>query len=193
MCPRGRGAGASAFSPARRVAADPLPPAQVVVSDYNDESLINNLSNNIILSLPAPVRSRITAIGHTWGTPPDALLAVSPGGFDLILLADTLWFSSAHDTLLSSLSALLSLSPSARVEIVAGFHSGRETVRAFLRKAAASGFEMEGEWEEVTFDGKKRAWGWDVEAGLEDEEEIGVRNRSVVEGRLRRRVATGPA
>lgn len=31
------------------------------------------------------------------------------------------------------------------------------------------------------FDGTRRKWGWDVDAGMVDEEDIGERNRSVVE------------
>ena len=83
--------------------------------------------------------SRTHAVGSTWGDSPAPLLALSPSGFQLILLADTLWFSSGLDVLIESILALLDQDPAARVELVACFHSGRETVRAFLREADARG------------------------------------------------------
>ncbi|KAL8283390.1 hypothetical protein RQP46_005800 [Phenoliferia psychrophenolica] len=176
----GAGTGIPAFMSAREGAA------KVVVSDYDDPSLVLNLQRNIPLALPSPLHQSLThAVGFTWGSSPAPLLSLSPPGYSLILLADTLWFSEGHDALLSSLVALLSHDdPTARIEIVAGFHSGRETVRAFLRKAEENDLVMEGEWDEVMFDGKRRKWGWDVEEGLLDEEPIAERNRSVVEAYL---------
>ncbi|KAM0749134.1 hypothetical protein T439DRAFT_303886 [Meredithblackwellia eburnea MCA 4105] len=165
----------------------------VVLSDYNDPHLIKNLKRNIELALSPVLQDCTHAVGFSWGEDPSELLSLTPsaGGFDLILLADTLWFATGHALLLSALSALLSHSIEARIEVVAGFHSGRETVRSFLRKAEDAGFERVGdEWEEVSFNGSRRKWGWDVEAGLDEEQDIGERNRSVVQGSLGRRSAT---
>ena len=157
------------------------------MSDYNNPALVSNLEQNITLALASPIhRAKTSAVGFTWGESTAPLLDLCPTGYTLILLADTLWFSEGHEPLLSALGDLLSQDPAARVELVAGFHSGRATVRAFLRKAESKGLVMDGMWEEVMFDGKRRAWGWDVAAGLVDEEAIGERNRSVVEGALRR-------
>lgn len=108
--------------------------------------------------------------------------------------------SSGHELLLSSLRELLARSDSARVAICAGFHSGRATVRSFLRKAERAGFVRRGAWEELGVDGRRRPWGWDcapkatesgaeVEAEVDDaewaeKEDASERNKWVVEGLL---------
>ncbi|GAA6007063.1 uncharacterized protein JCM10292_003446 [Rhodotorula paludigena] len=178
---------------------------RVVLSDYDDPGIILNLRTNIPLAFPnsPAIRSRVSAQGHTWGDSASlsTLLHPSPTSsaqpFTHILLADTLWYSEGHDLLLSSLSSLLARNRDARVHICAGFHSGRRTVRSFLRKAAQSGFVPRGPWVEVGVDGGRRQWGWDVptsaerHAAAEDEveewderEDASERNKWVVEGAL---------
>ncbi|GAA6048476.1 hypothetical protein JCM3770_003776 [Rhodotorula araucariae] len=194
----GAGAGISGLMAARVGAS------RVVLSDYDDPSLVANLRSNIALAFPSPadaaLRARVSAHGHSWGDSSTlaALLTTATTGaqpaepqpFTRILLADTLWFSSGHTLLLDSLAHLLARTPNARACFVAGFHSGRATVRSFLRKAAARGFVRRGAWEEVGVDGRRRKWGWDVrgEDGQEgewDEAEDGSeRNKWVVEGQL---------
>ena len=116
----------------------------------------------------------------------------------MILLADTLWVSSAHDLLLSSLVRLLAHTPTARIAICAGFHSGRRTVRRCLRKAALVGLvpPRGSSWQELGVDGRRRDWVLDplpafgdgertAEEGEEEEEEdASERNKWVVEGML---------
>lgn len=105
--------------------------------------------------------------------------------FSLILLADTLWVSSAHDLLLSSLVRLLAHTPTARIAIYAGFHSGRRTVRQFLRKAALVGLvpPRGSSWQELGVDGRRRDWVLDPLPAL-PEEDASERNKWVVEGML---------
>jgi len=109
-----------------------------------------------------------------------------------ILLADTLWLTPSHDALLSTLTQLLARTPSARIHLVAGFHSGRNAIRSFLRKAKAVGLEKKGpEWEEIAVGGEKRKWGWDVEgenleAGewIDEKESNAKRGKWVVVGEM---------
>ncbi|BGP48953.1 hypothetical protein JCM10450v2_004832 [Rhodotorula kratochvilovae] len=172
----------------------------VVLSDYDDPSLVANLRSNISLAFPSPAdashRARLSAHGHSWGESSSLPFLLSgslaagaaPRPFTRILLADTLWFSSGHILLLDSLSHLLARTPEARACFVAGFHSGRATVRSFLRKAEAAGFVRRGDWEEVGVDGRRRPWGWDVRDGdqgeWEEAEDGSERNKWVVEGQL---------
>lgn len=91
----------------------------------------------------------------------------------------------AHELLMSSLVLLLSQSASARITLVAGFHTGRACVRSFERRAAEMGLVARNTWEEVSFEEKRRPWGWDLEAATwEGEERIEERNRWVVKGEL---------
>ncbi|BGP25325.1 nicotinamide N-methyltransferase [Rhodotorula toruloides] len=167
---------------------------RIVLSDYDDPLLITNLRDNIALAFPnsPAVRERIRAVGHSWGDP-DSLKAIldanspSSSPFPHILLADTIWNSSGHALLLSSLQHLLARTAPARIHICAGFHSGRATVRAFLKKAEKIGFVQRGEWQEIGVDGRRRKWGWDVigdEEEWEEKENASERNKWVVEGDL---------
>ena len=186
--------------------------SQVVLSDYDDPTLIANLRSNIDIAFPAPadasIRASLSAQGHSWGDTASypALLSscASPSSppeperlFTRILLADTLWSAAGHPPLLDSLVALLAPTPAARVCVVAGFHSGRGTVRSFLRQARARGLVRVGRWEEVGIEGAKREWGWDARRSAEggaaagegaddwDEvEDASERNKWVVEGQL---------
>ncbi|GAA5914227.1 uncharacterized protein JCM6883_000781 [Sporobolomyces salmoneus] len=152
---------------------------RVVLTDYHDPLLIDNLVSNIELAYKDDERTRnkLRALGHTWGEEESlaAMLSANNGErFSHILMADTLWLTEAQTALVSSLSQLLAFTPSARIHLVAGFHSGRNAVRSFLRKAREAGFEeklVDGkEWEELAVGGETRPWGWDLE-GREDDQE----------------------
>ena len=77
--------------------------------------------------------------------------------FDTILLADTLWVSSAHSALLDSVQSLLQANGVAHV--AAGLHTGRWPIESFITKAEERGMSIErvrevrwageGTWEEV--------------------------------------------
>ncbi|GAA5844591.1 hypothetical protein JCM9279_006358 [Rhodotorula babjevae] len=203
----GAGAGISGLMAARMGAR------RVVLSDYDDPTLVANLRSNIDIAFPSPadasIRAGLSAQGHSWGDtasyPTLLSSSASPSStaelerlFTRILLADTLWSSAGHPPLLDSLVALLAPTPAARVCVVAGFHSGRGTVRSFLRQAGARGLVRIGKWEEVGIDGARREWGWDergraesgagVEGAGADEwdevEDASERNKWVVEGQL---------
>jgi nicotinamide N-methyltransferase len=106
---------------------------KVVVSDYPDQSLIENLVWNIEhLDVPVAsteekkgnekekwvetVRSRIAAEGYLWGADPAPLLAYLPkesngestDGFDVLILADLLFNHSEHGKLVSTMKQTLS-------------------------------------------------------------------------------------
>lgn len=171
----GAGAGIPGLVAAREGAAS------VVLSDFDDNQLIANLNDNITLALSPSTASVVRAVPFTWGTPPDHL----DKDYDVILIADCLWYSSAHVALVASLGTLLSRQPSSFIQIVAGVHSGRDAVRSFLRMAQDGGLVKRGEWIEVDVEGNSRPWGWDVQDGAPDKDEgIVDRNRWTVEGQL---------
>ncbi|GAA6015839.1 hypothetical protein JCM11491_007204 [Sporobolomyces phaffii] len=174
VCELGCGAGIPGLIAARSPAV-----RHVVLSDYDDPLLIDNLRDNIHLGYKDDerIRRKLVAIGHTWGEAESLATILESNGntrFTHVLLADTLWLTNAQSALLSSLTQLLALTPSARVHVVAGFHSGRNAVRGFLRKAAAVGLvkkEEAGRWEELAVGGDTRPWGWDLEGETTDESE----------------------
>jgi len=108
---------------------------QVVVSDYPDIELVENLRHNISDCALLSSQSNIHAEGYVWGAPvetliqhlrhpidsctetgrPDPSLQTDPfPRFDLLLLADLLFNHSEHARLLSTVRSTLSLTPTAR-------------------------------------------------------------------------------
>lgn len=115
----------------------------VVCTDYDDQTVIDNIARNV-----AAANSPVIVRGHSWGTPTDSLLALSPGGFSLIL-ADTLWSTETHGILLDSVLSLLAQDGVAH--IAAGLHTGRGPHDRFKAFAAERGLKMD-KVEEVIYD-----------------------------------------
>ncbi|GAA5873092.1 hypothetical protein JCM16303_006937 [Sporobolomyces ruberrimus] len=195
VCELGCGAGIPGLIAARSPKV-----RRVVISDYDDPLLIENLRENIKLGYEKDpnTREKLSAIGHTWGEE-DTLAKIFDANkqvcYTHILLADTLWLTEAQHALISSLTQLLALTSSARICFVAGFHSGRNAVRSFLRKAEAAGLEkkeVDGkEWEELAVGGERRRWGWDLEGEegedkewMEEKESNSERGKWVVVGEM---------
>jgi EEF1A N-terminal glycine/lysine methyltransferase len=101
---------------------------KVVVTDYPDEELIENLRHNIEHSATSGTLSNVVAEGHLWGKSPSNLIAhlsssptiatrevVSDGQeFDLLLLADLLFNHSEHRKLVVSIQKTLKRSTEAK-------------------------------------------------------------------------------
>lgn len=90
---------------------------KVVVTDYPDVELIENLEHNIttcaLLSEPA---TNISAERYLWGSPAKNLLAHLPAPaqrFDALLLADLLFNHSCHAALVSTILDTLARTPEA--------------------------------------------------------------------------------
>lgn len=91
---------------------------KVVVTDYPDAELIDNLARNIATCalLPQPAAT-IVAEGYLWGASTKSVLAHLPSphqGFDIVLLADLLFNHSCHDALASTIVHTLARTPDAR-------------------------------------------------------------------------------
>jgi EEF1A N-terminal glycine/lysine methyltransferase len=90
---------------------------QVVVTDYPDQDLIENLRYNIRHC--AASLDNIVAEGYLWGNPPSTLtdhLASSTAepGFDLLILADLLFNHSEHTRLVVSIQKTLKRTPDSK-------------------------------------------------------------------------------
>ncbi|PAV19105.1 nicotinamide N-methyltransferase [Pyrrhoderma noxium] len=76
---------------------------KTVLTDYPDQSLIDNLSYNVGRNVPESIRSNVTVTGYVWGKPVEPLLeAVAPDKFRLIILSDLVFNHSQHDALLKT-------------------------------------------------------------------------------------------
>ncbi|KAF8556676.1 nicotinamide N-methyltransferase [Imleria badia] len=81
---------------------------KVVLTDYPDAALIENLAYNVRQNIREEQRSNVLTKGYIWGKPVDTLIAALPQdrescrGFDLIILSDLIFNHSQHDALLTS-------------------------------------------------------------------------------------------
>lgn len=80
--------------------------SKVVLTDYPDADLIENLEYNVENNIPPSDRKHVSVQGYIWGRPVESLLdALSPSlgsseGFDLIIMSDLIFNHSQHDALL---------------------------------------------------------------------------------------------
>ncbi|KIM79254.1 hypothetical protein PILCRDRAFT_823505 [Piloderma croceum F 1598] len=83
---------------------------KVVLTDYPDRELIENLEYNVKKNIPVTAADRLSVIGYIWGRPsqplidslPASPIAPTANGFDLILLSDLVFNHSQHDALLTT-------------------------------------------------------------------------------------------
>ena len=91
---------------------------KVVVTDYPDTDLIENLTQNIATCflLPQPTTT-VVAEGYLWGASIQRVLTHLPSpdqGFDVLLLADLLFNHSCHNALVSTILHMLARTSDAR-------------------------------------------------------------------------------
>ncbi|TFK39837.1 WD40-repeat-containing domain protein [Crucibulum laeve] len=138
----------------------------VTVSDYPDEQLIRTLTKNVESN---EVSARCRAIPYGWGSDPSKLLEETDG-FDVVIAADTLWNPDLHSIFIDALRSTLRKSPTARVHLVVGLHTGRYTIQSFLKAVQEGGFDIESAIEKKTKDGVSREWNVMTE-GIDDDKE----------------------
>ncbi len=123
-------------------------PSVVVASDYDEPLLVKELKQNVVRNMAAAEeanRKSIKVVGHIWGKDTEEVLDCLPRGlqkFDSILLADCLWDPLSHADLLKSVVAMLKRDREARVNVIAGLHTGREKVTSFIRRAYRAGLRL---------------------------------------------------
>jgi len=132
------------------------PDAEVVVSDYPDNELIRTVEENVRRN---GVSRWCSVVPYAWGNDPSALFRPSERtqaidsesllpsigietGFDVIIAADTLWDPTSHAGFLKSLQLTLKKSAEARAYLVAGLHTGRYTLRTFMKLVSEYNFVL---------------------------------------------------
>ncbi|KAF8803245.1 hypothetical protein BYT27DRAFT_7195839 [Phlegmacium glaucopus] len=86
---------------------------KVVVTDYPETNLIENLAHNVVENLDVEDRKRIDVQGYIWGQPVHSLLeplslSSQSSKFDLIILSDLIFNHSQHDALLKTCELVIS-------------------------------------------------------------------------------------
>ncbi|KAL8699933.1 MAG: hypothetical protein Q9201_005722 [Fulgogasparrea decipioides] len=91
----------------------------VVVTDYPDEDLVENIKINVDAARDIlPHNSNIVVQGHVWGADTKPLfsnMGTGSSGFDTLVLADLLFNHSQHAALVKTIQTTLKRSPLARV------------------------------------------------------------------------------
>lgn len=167
--------GAGAGLPSICIAKAYGPDVHVVASDYPDPDLTRTLSENISRN---EVTQNCCVVPYAWGSDVSDLLRSNDQpllpdkpaeGFDLVIAADTLWNSDSHRPFLQTLSLTLHRAPHARVQLVAGIHTGRYTLQSLLDLLPNYGFEIDVvEERNVADGGAHRAWSVEREKGEDD-------------------------
>ena len=138
----------------------------VTVTDYPDDRLIETLKNNVQSN---NVADHCKVLPFAWGSDPTVVLGNSKG-FDVVIAADTLWNPELHPIFIDSLKSTLKKSSTSRIHLVAGLHTGRYTIQAFLTQIERnSGLHIESISEREVTGCSTRMW--DVLRSGEDERE----------------------
>ena len=134
--------------------------------------------------MPSNVAKKTAVQGHEWGELNDAFSQTRKGSFTVILAADCLWMPWQHQNLAKSMLHFLAPIPTARVLVIAGFHTGRAKLAPFFDVAENEGLQVDS-IEEVDVAGNKRPWAKERDAGKED---VTDRKRWLVVAKLKRRI-----
>lgn len=162
---------------------------RVVITDYPAKEILENLHANTkrnvrpsLSPLDPAAASPVAVEGHSWGDLSTPLAQGNRRAFDRVFVCDCLWMAWQHAELHKSIEWFLKEGPGSRCWVVAGFHTGRDTMAGFFKpeRLAAAGLEVERIWERDC-DGAEREWVWD--RGVED---ITIRKRWLVLAVLKR-------
>ena len=143
---------------------------EVITSDYPDPEVIKALKNNVARN---DVVHQCQVVSYAWGSDPSVFRQLnSPDDqtFDVIIAADTLWNSQLHLLFLDSLHKILRRSGDARIYLVAGLHTGRYTLQAFMDAVSGYDFEFEEIVERAVNGLESRPWDVERQENEDDKE-----------------------
>ncbi|KAF9482842.1 hypothetical protein BDN70DRAFT_874423 [Pholiota conissans] len=104
------------------IVAAKLGARKVVVTDYPDASLVQNMSYNVSKNTTKEESSRVAVQGYIWGHAVKPLLDdlpsnVDPKLFDVIILSDLIFNHSQHDAMLKTCELALAPSTAGNAEV----------------------------------------------------------------------------
>lgn len=105
----------------------------VTLSDYPDDTLIGTLKMNVTQNNLNYKQCRV--VPYAWGEDTHPLLierSDSSLGYDIIIASDTLWNRQFHSPFIDTILQVSRKSDEARIHLIAGFHTGRYVIGAFL-------------------------------------------------------------
>lgn len=84
----------------------------VVLTDYPDEPLLNNLQQNVEKNIASPNQQYTHVMGYIWGKTLDPIFEVQQKmahtrGFDVVIMSDLIFNHSQHEALLNTAETAL--------------------------------------------------------------------------------------
>jgi EEF1A N-terminal glycine/lysine methyltransferase len=126
---------------------------QIIASDFPDDDLIRTLTDNVHNN---GVSDQCRVVPYAWGAEDSSLTREL---FDVIVACDTLWNSDLHPLFIDALCTLLKKTSDARIHLIAGLHTGRYTLQAFMDAARSAGLDIRNAQErKVTSGSVQREW-----------------------------------
>jgi nicotinamide N-methyltransferase len=132
--------------------------------------VIDNIRRNVAANIPKDSSHLCRVEGHAWGVLDTPFATENKHRFDRILAADCYWLSGQHENLITSMLHFLSPDPSARIFVLAGFHTGRARLASFFELAEEQGLVPDEVYEEDD-QGNRREWLPERNNGYEDHTE----------------------
>ncbi|KAK6534181.1 hypothetical protein TWF281_005514 [Arthrobotrys megalospora] len=152
----------------------------VVITDYPAPEILANITSNVALNRSKLISSDIQVYGHTWGNLDEEVAQKHANSFTRVIAADTLWMTWEHENLVQSMLHFLDNSPTSRVIVVAGLHTGRQKMANFWDVAVKS-FDIDNIIER-DIDGIEREY--KADRGIED---VIERKRWLIVGSLKKK------
>jgi nicotinamide N-methyltransferase len=152
----GAGAGMAGISIARR-----WKNVRVVITDYPDLGILRTLQQNVASNFSEDdylgnerADPRVQVRGHAWGSGE----GICANHYHVVVAIDTLWTSETHVRLCQSIALALKRDEDCRVYLVAGIHTGRWVLDAFLKTVVRYGLCIDYLIELRVRDGHEREW-----------------------------------
>ncbi len=115
----------------------------MIMTDQHDEDILHNIQENIDRNFPEVDPSHLSCCSFMWGSSTDLLLEGNAQGYDVLLLADLIYFPDAHHSLLQSCKAMLK--PSGVALVVVTFHpnTSKSEIMQFFELAKTDEFRYD--------------------------------------------------
>ncbi len=122
---------------------------RVVVTDYPDSPLLDNIQFNITKNVPSSLQNLVNVQGYIWGHDTKPLRNILPpgsAGFDVVILSDLIFNHSQHEALLNTCEHAISESePTACILVFYTHHRPHLAHRdmEFFEKARGRGWRTD--------------------------------------------------
>jgi len=113
----------------------------VVVSDYPEDEIVENMKRNVNENLKGSEKNCVVE-GYKWGTPTSTLTTTIKDKIDYIIMADTLWLNDQHHNLLASCRELFDTNENLEIILTFMNHDDGQGIAQRFFDAAVKEYNM---------------------------------------------------